>query len=303
MNETTLTEETVPQAPAAARCVPGPRVDLGERFAPVNRQEHLALKRRVEILEESITGLLTFQGRYDPDSFCARPGDPLPPPKPIELAQAARQEILDLAATLAQDVQAQRDPERADRDAREWVAVTKQAELAWEVLRWRSLLEESKAIGVKPDALEVFAKLLEQAQLELTATAKTSRGLEQRINEWLIPDETIEEIWRRCEASPDLICRLFAEFVVPRQDLEWKTGSKQARGSCPVCDDKDRKFFVNTLTTECNCFQCGDSRGNLRTALKRWSGLHFRDLMKDLGERVGIRIEDPKPGQRGIETL
>lgn len=295
--ENSSTDPVVPQANAAPRCVPGPRVDLDERFAPVPRQEHLALKRRVEILEEQITGLLIFQGRCDPESYSAKPGDPLPPPKPIELAQAQRQEVLDLATTMAQDVQTHRDPERQARDAREWVWVCKSVELHWEVLRLGALLEESKAIGCKPDVLAFYAESLDKAEFERAGVAKTAKVPEQRINEWLIPDETIDEIWRRCEANPDLICQLFVEFVVPRQDLEWKSGAKQARGSCPVCDDKDRKFFVNTLTTECNCFQCGDSRGNLRTALKRWSGLHFRDLMKDLGERVGIIIEDPKPAK------
>lgn len=289
-----MTDETaIPQPPASPHF--GPRVDLSERFASVNRQEHQALKDRVALLESQITGLLAFQQRCDPDSYRAESADGLPPAKRLLTESEQRAEILAVATDLAQGIREHRqDPEQAKVAAREWTWACNLAGLQWEVLRWRSLLEEGRRIGMAPDALEVFRGHLERSELEVTAATKKANVPEQRVNEWMIPEGTIEEIWRRCEASPDLVCQLFTEHVVPRGDLSWKPGGRQAIGTCPACENPDRKFYLNVETTTFNCFQCARS-GNLRTAMKTYLKLPFRDQMKLLGERVGIRIEDPKP--------
>lgn len=297
MSETAPQVEESPSTPppAGPRCVPGPRVDIARNFEPVPRQEHQALRARVELLESLITGLLTFQQRCDPESYRAESPDGLLPATRLLTEAEQRAEIITVATDLANGVREHRqDPEQVKASAREWTWACNLAGLQFEVLRWRSLLEEGKRIGMTTDVLDVFQEHLGRAELELTAVTKKANVPEQRVNEWLIPEEVIEDIWRRCESSPDLVLDLFREIVVPRGDISWKPGARQAIGICPACENPDRKFYLNVETTTFNCFQCARS-GNLRTAMKTYLKLPFRDMMKYLGDRVGIIIEDPKP--------
>lgn len=271
----------------------GPRVDLDRQFAPVPRQEHEALKKRVELLESQITGLLAWQSIAAPETYRMAPAE-----MPAGLAFTAdeRKAILEGAkADLAADVRAHRAEKVRLEEERRKVFQAKVWDLEWEAFRWRSLLAESREQHFAPDVVDVFAKNLHLAETELNAVKPRAVRIEQ-VSEWRIPDDTIAEIWRRLEADPQLVGRLFCEFVAP--DISWKEGSHRAWGECPYCHHPDRKFNVNLETTQFNCYnanRCGRS-GNLRTALKEWTtGMSFRELMKLLGERVGIIIEDPKP--------
>lgn len=185
------------------------------------------------------------------------------------------------------------------QDARQWVRAVEFAELELEALRLESILSE-------PDLSEVerpiFEKWLEWKRAEV---ARLLRVLEppprEMVDEWKIPPETIQRIWDEIESHPELIAELFTRFLVP--DLTWPPGARKAKADCPFCrgvgaGHLKKNFELELSTSRWLCWCCPDKKGNLRTALRAYSGLRFRDLMKELGAYVGIVITDPAPRRR-----
>lgn len=184
-------------------------------------------------------------------------------------------------------------------DARTWTRALEFANLELEVLRLQAILSEGDCSA--QEAL-FWQRQLERAREALATLEKVLLPPSGReaIAEWLIPDEVIARIWADLELRSDLVAELFTRFLVP--DLTWPIGARQAKADCPFCAQcgtghGKRNFELELATTRWNTWCCGKS-GNLRTALRSYSGLGFRALMVELGACVGIAIEDPKPRRR-----
>lgn len=184
-------------------------------------------------------------------------------------------------------------------DARAWTRAVEFAGLEIEVLRIQAILSDGDCSAQEAP---FWQAQLDQAREHLAALARVVMPAPAReaIAEWLIPEDVIAKIWADLELRPDLVAELFTRFLVP--DLTWPAGARQAKADCPFCAQcggghGKQNFELELATTRWNTWCCAKG-GNLRTALRSYSGLRFRDLMIELGAYVGIAIEDPQPRRR-----
>jgi len=94
-----------------------------------------------------------------------------------------------------------------------------------------------------------------------------------------IKEETIEEIKRRAD-----IVEIIGEYVVLK-----KTGAN-FKGVCPFHQEKTPSFIVNPDKQIFHCFGC-NAGGNAITFLMNYNKQSFYDVIIELANRVGVRLE------------
>jgi DNA primase len=96
----------------------------------------------------------------------------------------------------------------------------------------------------------------------------------------LISDELINQIRDRVD---------IADIVSHHVSLS-KTG-QNLKGLCPFHQEKTPSFTVSPSRQIFHCFGCG-AGGNVFTFLTRITGASFPEIVRDLGRKVGIEIQD-----------
>ena len=95
-----------------------------------------------------------------------------------------------------------------------------------------------------------------------------------------IAEETIREIRERID-----IVEVVSSYVA------LKRSGHNHLGLCPFHGEKTPSFNVNSAKQIFHCFGCGVG-GDVFSFLMRMEGLAFPEVVRKLGERVGIRIEE-----------
>jgi DNA primase len=102
----------------------------------------------------------------------------------------------------------------------------------------------------------------------------------------LIPDELVERV------------RNAADIVeVVSEHTRLKRSGKTFRGPCPLHGGEGPNFSVDPGKGYFKCFVCGEG-GNVFTFLTKHLGMSFPDAVRDVAERVGIEIPDPREERR-----
>jgi DNA primase len=95
-----------------------------------------------------------------------------------------------------------------------------------------------------------------------------------------IADDKIEEIRDRSD-----IVEVVSSY------LPLKRSGSNHQGLCPFHQEKSPSFNVNSARQIFHCFGCGVG-GNVFSFLMRMEGLSFPDAVRQLGEKVGIEVEE-----------
>lgn len=104
-----------------------------------------------------------------------------------------------------------------------------------------------------------------------------------------------EEIIDRIKRQVDIV------DVVSQHVALTKTG-QNFKGLCPFHQEKTPSFIVNPARQIFHCFGCG-AGGNIFTFLTRLTGSSFPEVVRDLGQRVGIEIAESVPAAGGTGKL
>lgn len=96
----------------------------------------------------------------------------------------------------------------------------------------------------------------------------------------LISDEIIDQIRDRVD---------IAEIV--NQHVSLTKAGQNLKGRCPFHQDKTPSFTVSPSKQIFHCFGCG-AGGNVFTFLTRITGASFPEVVRDLGRKVGIEVEE-----------
>ena len=102
----------------------------------------------------------------------------------------------------------------------------------------------------------------------------------------LIPDELVE----RVRNAADIL-------EVVSEHTRLKRSGKTFRGPCPLHGGEGPNFSVDPGKGYFKCFVCGEG-GNVFTFLTKHLGMSFPDAVRDVAERVGIEIPDPREERR-----
>ncbi len=96
----------------------------------------------------------------------------------------------------------------------------------------------------------------------------------------LISDDTIERIKGRVDIT-DIVS----------QHVSLSKAGQNLKGLCPFHHEKTPSFTVSPSKQIFHCFGCG-AGGNVFTFLSRLTGASFPEVVRDLGQTVGIEIEE-----------
>ena len=96
----------------------------------------------------------------------------------------------------------------------------------------------------------------------------------------LISDDTIERIKGRVDIA-DIVS----------QHVSLSKAGQNLKGLCPFHHEKTPSFTVSPSKQIFHCFGCG-AGGNVFTFLSRLTGASFPEVVRDLGQTVGIEIEE-----------
>ena len=69
-----------------------------------------------------------------------------------------------------------------------------------------------------------------------------------------------------------------------------KKAGKYHKGVCPFHAERTPSFFVSEELQIFKCFGCGKS-GDVFTFLQEYEGMVFREVLEDLAEKVGVKLE------------
>ena len=105
-------------------------------------------------------------------------------------------------------------------------------------------------------------------------------GAKTLVGHGLISDDTIERIRGRVD---------IADIVSQHVSLT-RTG-QNLKGLCPFHHEKTPSFTVSPSKQIFHCFGCG-AGGNVFTFLSRLTGASFPEVVRDLGQTVGIELEE-----------
>ncbi len=105
-------------------------------------------------------------------------------------------------------------------------------------------------------------------------------GAKTLVGHGLISDDTIERIKGRVD---------IADIVSQHVSLS-KTG-QNLKGLCPFHHEKTPSFTVSPSKQIFHCFGCG-AGGNVFAFLSRLTGASFPEVVRDLGQTVGIEVEE-----------
>jgi DNA primase len=114
----------------------------------------------------------------------------------------------------------------------------------------------------------------------------------------LIPEDVINQIRDRTDIT-----------VIVGQHVSLTSAGQNLKGLCPFHQEKSPSFTVSPSRQIFHCFGCG-AGGNVFTFLTRITGGSFPEIVRDLGRKVGIEIQEtiassgPQAAQAGrIEQL
>ncbi len=107
----------------------------------------------------------------------------------------------------------------------------------------------------------------------------------------LIAEEVIDRIKRQVDIVD----------VVSHHVVLTKTG-QNFKGLCPFHQEKTPSFIVNPARQIFHCFGCG-AGGNIFTFLTRLTGASFPEVVRDLGQRVGVEVAESVPAAGGAGGL
>ncbi|MBX3318407.1 MAG: DNA primase [Nitrospira sp.] len=96
----------------------------------------------------------------------------------------------------------------------------------------------------------------------------------------LISDDTIERIKGRVDIA-DIVS----------QHVSLTRAGQNLKGLCPFHHEKTPSFTVSPSKQIFHCFGCG-AGGNVFTFLSRLTGASFPEVVRDLGQTVGIELEE-----------
>ena len=105
-------------------------------------------------------------------------------------------------------------------------------------------------------------------------------GAETLVGQGLISDDTIERIKGRVDIA-DIVS----------QHVSLSRAGQNLKGLCPFHHEKTPSFTVSPSKQIFHCFGCG-AGGNVFTFLSRLTGASFPEVVRDLGQTVGIEIEE-----------
>lgn len=101
-----------------------------------------------------------------------------------------------------------------------------------------------------------------------------------QVGQGLISDEIIKQIRDRVDIA-DII----------GQHVSLIKAGPNLKGLCPFHQETSPSFTVSPSRQIFHCFGCG-AGGNVFTFLSRVTGGSFQEIVRDLGRKVGIEVED-----------
>lgn len=114
----------------------------------------------------------------------------------------------------------------------------------------------------------------------------------------LIPEDVINQIRDRTDIT-----------VIVGQHVSLTGAGQNLKGLCPFHQEKSPSFTVSPSRQIFHCFGCG-AGGNVFTFLTRITGASFPEIVRDLGRKVGIEVQEtiassgPQAAQAGrVEQL
>lgn len=115
-------------------------------------------------------------------------------------------------------------------------------------------------------------------------------GAETLVGQGLISDDTIERIKGRVDIA-DIVS----------QHVSLSRAGQNLKGLCPFHHEKTPSFTVSPSKQIFHCFGCG-AGGNVFTFLSRLTGASFPEVVRDLGQTVGIEIEE-KASRSSLQSV
>lgn len=86
------------------------------------------------------------------------------------------------------------------------------------------------------------------------------------------------------------IVSLISEYV------PLKKAGRNYKGLCPFHSEKTPSFMVSPELQMYKCFGCGEA-GDAYAFLEKYEGMEFREALKFLADRVGVKLVSAKPGE------
>lgn len=86
------------------------------------------------------------------------------------------------------------------------------------------------------------------------------------------------------------IVSLISEYV------PLKKAGRNYRAVCPFHSEKTPSFMVSPELQMYKCFGCGEA-GDVYAFLEKYEGMEFREALKFLADRVGVKLTSAKPGE------
>jgi DNA primase len=96
----------------------------------------------------------------------------------------------------------------------------------------------------------------------------------------LIPEDVINQIRDRTDIT-----------VIVGQHVSLTGAGQNLKGLCPFHQEKSPSFTVSPSRQIFHCFGCG-AGGNVFTFLTRITGASFPEIVRDLGRKVGIEVQE-----------
>ncbi len=95
-----------------------------------------------------------------------------------------------------------------------------------------------------------------------------------------IAKQSIDEVRERADIVTEIAAR-----------VQLKKAGGNYVGLCPFHGEKSPSFSVSPSKQFFHCFGCGQS-GDVIEFLMKHDGMHFHEAVKDLGERLGVRVDE-----------
>ncbi len=78
--------------------------------------------------------------------------------------------------------------------------------------------------------------------------------------------------------------------------IELKKAGRNFRALCPFHSEKTPSFMVSPELQMYKCFGCGES-GDVFSFLEKYDGMEFREALKFLADKVGVKLISYRPGE------
>src|SRR3989344_5575709 len=97
--------------------------------------------------------------------------------------------------------------------------------------------------------------------------------------------DQVEEIKQKVD-----IVSLISEYV------PLKKAGRNYKGLCPFHSEKTPSFMVSPELQMYRCFGCSEA-GDVYSFLEKYEGMEFREALKFLADRVGVKLISFRPGE------